>query len=296
MITLFSTPKDFTGIFKTIQLNALRSWRALSPEIQIVIFGDSKGSKEAAQEVQADYIAKVKCSPQSTPILSDLFNQAQNIANYSIMTFINADIILPKNFLEIIQLASQEFRKFLMMGHRWDMDVEKIINFNVENDIIDFWNSAKETSKQHPCTGIDYFVFKKGQFNNIPNFIIGRWGWDNWLIWKARRKRIPVIDASSIITVIHQNHDYNFHHVKNKKDVETGKEARINIELHQGRLLNILDANYKFCGEKIKKKTDQDEIIRFWHRLPSVFPELALLIKLFRRIRLRSLDIEQNSL
>ena len=50
MITLFATPKNFTDIFNTIQLNALRSWRALSPEIQIIIFGDSDGSKQAAEE------------------------------------------------------------------------------------------------------------------------------------------------------------------------------------------------------------------------------------------------------
>ena len=39
MITLFSTPKNFTGIFSHIQLNALRSWRSISPDIQIIIFG-----------------------------------------------------------------------------------------------------------------------------------------------------------------------------------------------------------------------------------------------------------------
>ena len=40
MITLFATTKNFTDIFKTIQLNALNSWRALSNDIQIIIFGD----------------------------------------------------------------------------------------------------------------------------------------------------------------------------------------------------------------------------------------------------------------
>ena len=73
MITLFSTPKDFVGIFKNIQLNALRSWRALSPDIQIIILGDSEGSREAADEIQAEYIEDVQCSPRGVPILSDLF-------------------------------------------------------------------------------------------------------------------------------------------------------------------------------------------------------------------------------
>ena len=123
MITLFSTPKNFTGIFSHIQLNALRSWRSISPDIQIIIFGDSNGSRKAAQEIGAEYIRNVKCSPQGTPILSDLFQQADKIAKYPIMTFINADIILPENFLEAIMIVSKYFSKFLMIGNRWDMDV-----------------------------------------------------------------------------------------------------------------------------------------------------------------------------
>ena len=129
MITLFATTKNFTDIFKTIQLNALNSWRALSPDIQIIIFGDSDGSDEAAKEIGADYVPDVRCSPQGTPYLSDLFLQADKRAKFPIMTFINADIILPNNFLKPISIIQKRFNKFLMVGHRWDMDIVKIINF-----------------------------------------------------------------------------------------------------------------------------------------------------------------------
>ena len=84
MITLFSTPKNFTGIFSHIQLNALRSWRSISPDIQIIIFGDSKGSQEAALEIKADYIPKVRCSQKGTPYASDLFKQAKELARFPI--------------------------------------------------------------------------------------------------------------------------------------------------------------------------------------------------------------------
>ena len=103
MITIFSTPKNFNGKFKTIQLNAIRSWRNLSSDIQIIILGNSKGCKEMANEINADYIPNVKCSPQGTPLLSDLFFQAKKNANYNTLTFINADIILPNNFLSSIE-------------------------------------------------------------------------------------------------------------------------------------------------------------------------------------------------
>ena len=105
MITIFSTPKNFEGIYKIIQMNALQSWRKISPDIQIIILGDSKGSQAAANEISADYIPKVLSSKQGTPILSDLFRQSENIAKFSIMTFINSDIILPESFLIAIKYS-----------------------------------------------------------------------------------------------------------------------------------------------------------------------------------------------
>ena len=49
--------------------------------------------------------------------------------------------------------------------------------------------------------------------------MIGRPGYDNWLIWYARRNFIPVIDLSKEVSVIHQNHHFNFHNLKNDPKV-----------------------------------------------------------------------------
>ena len=125
MLTIFSTAKDFKGIFKTIQTNALNSWRAISPGIQIIILGNSYGSKDAAKVIDAEYVHDVKCSPEGTPLLSDLFEIAQKRARYNILAYVNADIILPPNLLREIDHLDNKFNKFLMVGHRWDLNVDK---------------------------------------------------------------------------------------------------------------------------------------------------------------------------
>ena len=279
MITLFSTPKHFIDIFYIIQKNALKSWRALSPDIQIIIFGDSKGSKEAAKEIGAEHIPNVKCSPEGTPLLSDLFLQADKRARYPIMTFINADIILPEDFLKQIQIVSDYFNKFLIIGHRWDMDVEDKIEFNNDSEQQKFWDRVRIDSKKHACTGIDYFIYKRFQWRTLPNFIIGRPGFDNWLIWKARRKLLPIIDATKVIQAVHQNHYYDLNIRK--------REGNVNRELHKGKTLNILDSTYKISKGKIAKKNDKNSVIRSLYRLPKIFPEIAILIKIYRRIYFR---------
>ena len=138
MLTIFSTAKDFKGIFQTIQTNALNSWRAISPSIQIIILGNSYGSKDAAKVIDAKYFPDVKCSPEGTPLLSDLFDIAQKRAKYSIMAYVNSDIILSDSILASIESVSKRFGKFLLVGHRWDIDIDKEVNFNNKKQIINF--------------------------------------------------------------------------------------------------------------------------------------------------------------
>ncbi len=53
MFTLFSTPKPFRGEFARIQRNAMRSWVALRPRPEILIFGDEEGTAGDAEAQQA---------------------------------------------------------------------------------------------------------------------------------------------------------------------------------------------------------------------------------------------------
>ena len=167
MITIFTTTKNFTGVYETIQMNALKSWRSISPDIEIIIFGDSIGSQEAAKVIDAQYVPNIKFSPFCTPILSDLFYRADTLAKYPIMTFINADIILPDNFLSVVKLASDTLNKFLMVGYRWDMNVKDSIDFINKSERVKFWDKVQKDSIKHACTGIDYFV-RQHYFVNSP--------------------------------------------------------------------------------------------------------------------------------
>ena len=123
MITIFCTPKNFEGIFDIIQKNALRSWRYLSDDLEIIIFGKSKGAREISDEVKGIYCPDVKCSRNGVPYLSDMFRKANEIASFNVLLFINSDIILPKNSIEVFEKANQTVSNFLFIGHRWDLKV-----------------------------------------------------------------------------------------------------------------------------------------------------------------------------
>ena len=83
------------------------------------------------------------------------------------------------------------------------MDVKEEINFCDPQKENDFWNYAKTVSIKHAPTGIDYFIFNKNTFRKIPDLVIGRFGWDNWLLWYARRNFMALIDLSLSVFAIH---------------------------------------------------------------------------------------------
>lgn len=284
MITIFSTPKNFEGIFDIIQKNAINSWRALGNDIEIIIFGDSKGAKEIAENVAAIYIPIVKKSSNGVPILSDLFAQAEEIAKYKILTFINADIMLPFNFIDIFKKIEIRFKKFLMVGYRWDLEIKEEINFEKINDIQVFWKNLLINAKKHPSSGIDFFIFKKKTFRSLPDFIIGRPGYDNWLIWYARRRLIPVVDISNKIRVIHQNHHFNFHNVNKDPKIHLEEDGLENKRLAEDNYLNLKDANYEIIDDKIIKKEKYDFKNRNLGRLEIIYPELYYFFSFYKRL------------
>ena len=294
MITIFSTPKNFEGIFDTIQTNAINSWRALGDNIEIIIFGSSKGAKEIAEKVGAIYIPNVKSSKNGVPYLSDLFKKADVLSSFQILTFINADIILPANFLKPILEVDKKFNKFLMVGYRWDLEIKKKIDFQDIKSVKKFWINKKKIAKKQTCSYIDYFTFRKNTYSSLPDFIIGRPGYDNWMIWHSRRRFIPVIDASDEIKVFHQNHDYNFHNLKRDPKIYLEEDGLENQRLISGNTLNLLDSNYEFKTGKIRRKKSHDFYNRNLGKLALIWPEFSFILILYKKIIRRLKTIDEN--
>ena len=75
--------------------------------------------------------------------------------------------------------------RFLMVGRRTDLDISDAIEF--EDDWADRSPPrAGREGKLQIARSIDYFAFSRGLYPEMPALAIGRFWWDNWLLWKAR--------------------------------------------------------------------------------------------------------------
>ena len=207
MLNIFATPKSFLGHIGIIQTNAIQSWLRLRPTCEVTLFGNEKGTAEVASRLGVRHIPDVDCNEYGTPLINSVFSIAQEFARYQLMCFVNADIILMSDFLPAVQRIHKH--PFLMIGQRWDLDLNEPVNF--DDTRWEPWLRARlaEHGKLHPETGICYFVFTRGLYEDAPPLAIGRTGDDNWIVYKARSLKVPVVDATKVITAVHQNHDYS---------------------------------------------------------------------------------------
>ncbi len=228
--TIFAMPKAFTGLFATIQRNAMESWVQLTPSPEIILLGDDDGVADAARRYGCRHIPKVERNEFGTPLLDDIFQKAQAAASNEICVYANADIILMDNFAEAIESVARRFSEFLMVGRRWDIDISQEIDFAAADWQQRLTERVSREGVRHAPTGIDYFAFKKGLWPKIPPLVLGREVWDNYLVREALLAGRPVIDASGKVTIVHQNHDFS-HVPGGKKARSFDIEVRRNLDL-----------------------------------------------------------------
>jgi hypothetical protein len=235
MITFFTTAKPFTRHNGVIQRNALKSWTLVAPGAEVILFGSDEGASETARELGIRHVAEVERAREGPKVLRSFFDAAQRMAKHDAVCYVNCDIVLAEDFAAAVAKVQTTEKEFLMVGRRWDLDVTTPINFEVPDWKERLQKRARAEGQQ--CSGdwIDYFAFRKGFYlGKMPEMVIGRVFWDQWLVWKASRMGAAVVDASEAVLAIHQNHDYGYHPA-GKAGVWTDALSQRNFELAGGR-------------------------------------------------------------
>lgn len=275
MLTLFSIPKAFTGHERVIQRNALASWTHLEPACEILIFGDDPGVAEATRELGVTHIPEVARNQYGTPLLSFVFQQAQEHARHAVVCYANADIVLLPQFGSIAQHVPAGH--FMLTGRRWNLDIEQELDFSVAGWPKSLEQRARREGELYRDDALDYFCFRKGRFLDMPPFAVGRPGWDNWFVYQARRTSARVIDATPAVTAIHQNHGYG-HVVKRTGPKWQGPEAEENRRLRgeTGRFsFNLQDATHILTPDGLRRRPVTRELLhRRWRTLAYFNPWL----------------------
>lgn len=256
MLTIFTLPKPFEGDTGRIQRNAVRSWKRLSPDCQVFLCGNDADLDAEAARLGVDRAPGIACTELGTPLVSSAFRRVAELSRHKILCYANADLIFFPDFVAAVQSVTSELPRFLIVGECWDVSVDE--ELPGEESVAG--GSWEEALRQRASTGgtargpqwIDFFVFKKETIGPLPDFAVGRPGWDNWMIWNARSVGMPVVDISPSTLVVHQSHDYA-HVPRARGERWEGPEADANRALLDFRqnLFSLEFATHRLVGSTL---------------------------------------------
>jgi hypothetical protein len=279
-VTFFTIPKPFEGHIGIIQRNAILSWLALKPKPDVILFGDEPGTKEVAEDLGCVHIPDIKMNMNYTPYINDIFEKMQWLAETEIVCYSNCDDLFFKDFMQVLDAIPVLMRnRFLLLGERRNTPVMFPIDPNDPETVENIQRTY--TLQQFP--GIDYFVFPNRMIQNMPDFLVGRAGWDNWVIYHCRKNNIPVIDASKVLQVYHQNHDYA--HIKDADTWKGSKESSHNLALVKNRyiyLWELADSDWVFRYTGLFKRDFSYRTLAQWVVLSSPEWSHAIIDPIFR--------------
>lgn len=248
-----------------LQRNAIRSWMLLGDEVEVLLVGDEVGQSEAAEELGIKQLSGVDKNEFGTPLVNSIFQLARESGQAANLAYVNADILLLPQTIDLVKQAMEHKPDFVLMGQRYDLNVEKALTFSPgwEEKLRE---EVKLHGRLHPSGGSDYFIFPRNLYENIPGFAIGRAGWDNWMIYHAVSQKWATVDATQSLMVIHQNHGYA--HLNGEKNHQRHPETFENTKLGGGMrsMYKLLDTEFVTEGGRIKKAS--------WWTLPRILRAL----------------------
>lgn len=277
MLTIFTIPKAFEGHSGVIQTNAVRSWKRLGPDVQVILCGEEKGMREVADGEGVEMIGGIGRNEYGTPLLNDAFEKAQMAARHSVMCYVNGDVIFLSDFRRAVGRIGME--RYLMVGQRSNMDMTALWDFGAG------WEEklrakAKSDAKLFDIYALDYFVFPRGAgYAKLPAFAVGRPGWDMWFVGHARREGVPLIDATGSVLALHQNHGYG-HVAQARGGKWDGPEGDRNRALmgEYTMVYGTMDATHVMTEGGVKRAMGLGHLNRRWRLMSQRTPLLRPLV------------------
>jgi hypothetical protein len=198
--------------------------------------------------------------------VSDAFEAAGRLAGRERLCYANADIILLSDLPAALRRVGD--RPALVVGRRVDLAVDGELAFEPG------WEERlRRSAADHGRPGtereIDYMAFPRDVDWQMPPLAVGRPGWDNWVLYRARSLGLAVVDASSEVLAVHQRHGYE--HVAGRTGPRwQGPEADRNMALvaDMGTAYGILDASHVLTPRGLRRAVGLRHLKRRARRHP----------------------------
>lgn len=206
LMTLFTSWNDSPS--KHLLHNAtVKNWLSLRPFIIPVLFTNESALATECESLGWEVLPISSAAADGIPVLKYMYRDVMERYNTSFYAFSNGDILFTERLLEtliiILNTGSLNLSEpTLIVGQRTNVE-------NVTLEEGSTWENiaavAKNRGKLFTGWAEDFFVTTRSYpWNDMPEVVIGRRAYDNWLVYNARKSHFSVIDATKTTLAVHQ--------------------------------------------------------------------------------------------
>ncbi|KAK3600954.1 hypothetical protein CHS0354_004163 [Potamilus streckersoni] len=228
LLTLFTSWLDTEDKFVVHNITSV-NWLALRPFVVPIVFTNEAAVEKVYTRAGWLVLPVRIAAADGVPVLKYMYLDAKKKFESDFYTYANSDILFTDSLLdtliEILKYNSASHNSAeenstlqhhtLIIGRRTNV-------YNMTMKEGSSWsevtNVAREKGELFRSDAEDYFITSSSYpWNDIPEVVIGRRAYDNWLVLNARKQKHKVIDATDTILAVHQTtKDGNYEGMKKK--------------------------------------------------------------------------------
>ena len=270
-LTFVTTCKPFEGLDGILQRNAIGSWRALG--IEVLILGDEPGVATVCAQLGCHHISQVERGPKNLPYISSIFAIAESEVRTEFYAYLNSDIVLGQGSGQGLRQAVDQIPEacnVLLTGRRRNIPLLSPLEFSEGGWTKDLEYLDQEYGTWDHDYAIDFFLVNKGWLGPLPDLLVGRAGWDNWMLHHASSRGAMIVDGSETIRLYHPLHGYRLLG-KTALDNRQNDESFENLDRIGGDRSSIEKARTHKATQAGISKVLQDEQSGFQVDLEKLF-------------------------
>ena len=251
---------------RVIQENTLRNWASFRPFVQPVLF-DSHSDKRLLDMALSLgwHILPTAESHQGLPYLKQLFKAVAAKYKSTFYGFSNGDILYEYGMIDTlvaVRDALRELKQALVIGRRTNVSIGNSTRLFDPRRVT---SAARQNGTLFQHDAEDYFFIAHNDFiwEQVPDIVIGRPGYDNFLVAKAWRAGVPVIDATNTLVALHQSGNDGAFTWRNQANIAFNWDAIGQFNFAQGATSHV-PFETRIVGSKIE----------IWHRIIKGDPRI----------------------
>ena len=184
----------------------VKNWLSLRPYLIPVVFTNESTIANECRRQGFDVLPVRVTAAGGIPVLKYMYEDTMNTYSSSFYGYSNSDILFSETLIQtlswILNTSINFTNPIMIVGKRTNVSRLKL------NDTL----SWKKFHAVALCRGVvfagkaeDYFITSRSYpWNDIPEVVIGRPAYDNWIVYNARKNNHTLIDATKTLLAVHQ--------------------------------------------------------------------------------------------